>query len=199
MANEKIHEYIDSVLPDEPKGTQIWIDTDTGSNQNGWLSKKLEMAVLGQILRTNFRVHGQFGSNQKQAITTINTPQQITLNLILNPSQIGMVNNEIIFNESGLYRVQYILNVSNSGGQHQHLQTWMVLDRQNVDFSRRIIDAHSNQIGSPLVNEMFVDCNENSVLSFWMMATDRNVEITSDVATSIVPDMMSISITIDKV
>lgn len=199
MANEKIHEYIDSVSPNEPKGTQIWIDTDTGSNQNGWLSKKLDVMVLGQILRTNFRVYGQFGSTIKQEILVANTPQQITLNQIMNISQINMVNNAIIVPEAGMYRVQYILNVSNIGGQHQQLLSWMKNNGNNVDYSTKSIDAHSNQSGSPLVNEMLVDCLADDELTFWMFGTDTNVRLLQSINNRDFPDLMSISITIDKV
>ena len=40
MAYEKIHEYLDTVTIDDVKGNQIYLDTDTGTDQNGWTSKK---------------------------------------------------------------------------------------------------------------------------------------------------------------
>lgn len=198
MANEKIHEYIDSVIPDEPKGTQIWIDTDTGTNQNGYLSKKMNVIVLAEILRTNYRVHIQSGSNQKQVIATANVPQQITLNHLNQPSRIGMVNHQLIFDEGGIYRVSYVCNVMNIGGQHQYFWTWVQLNGVDVPFSTRMMDAHSNQSGSPCINEMLIEIDPNDELSFWMMGSDTNVQIMAEVNQRDMPDSLSISIVIDK-
>ena len=198
MANEKIHEYIDSVVVNDVKGNEIWIDTDTGTGSN-WTSKKLDIKVLAQILRTHFKVYGQFNNNSKQYITQANREQQIVLDVEDNVNDLSLSNNAIVISEDGLYRVQYILMVANSGGTHAHLDSWMKIDGQMVDISRKQIDAHSNQSGSPLVNEMILQMGSGSLLTFWMMASNTNVVLQYETGTIDIPQMPSILVTIEKI
>ena len=200
MANEKIHQYIDSVEVGDAKGNEIWIDTDTGDPEaNEWLSKKMEMPVLAQILRTYFRVYGHFTSDVKQIIGPINTAQQITLNNTQMGARMSLVSNKIIFEESGFYRIQYALNVINAGGQHAHLESWIKLNGTNIPFSKRAIDVHSNQTGTSLTNEILLEISSGSELTFWMYGSSIKIEVNFEASSGVFPMMPSVSVTIDKI
>lgn len=198
MANEKIHEYIDSVVVNDVKGNEIWIDTDTGTGSN-WTSKKLDIEILAQILRTHFKVYGQYACSTKQYISSSNREQQITLDIDIASGDVQLTSNAIVVPEDGQYRVQYILMVANSGGTHSHLDSWMKIDGQNVAYSRKQADSHSNQSGSPLVNEMILQMGANSQLTFWMSSPNTNVLLNHEASSIDVPMMPSILVTIEKI
>jgi hypothetical protein len=199
MANEKIHEYIDEVVVNDVKGKEIWIDTDTGNNANGWLSKKLNIEILAEILRTNFKVYGQFSSDEKQEILRQNVPQQITLNQTFSSQDIDLISDAIVVQETGIYRIQYILTTANNSGTHAHLDSWIVLDGDDVNLSRKRVDVHSNQSGSPLVNETIFQIDAGSELTFWMLATNTNVLLQSEAGTTTIPLLPSIVVTMEKI
>ena len=200
MANEKIHQYIDSVEVGDVKGNQIWIDTDTGDPEtNKWLSKKMEISVLAEILRTYFQINGHFISDVKQIIGPINTEQQITLNQSLNEVGMALNSNKIVLGEAGYYRIQYALNVINAGGTHAHLESWIKLNGTNIPFSKRAIDVHSNQTGTSLTNEIIFLCDANDELTFWMYGSSIKIEVNFEASSGVFPMMPSVSVTIDKI
>jgi hypothetical protein len=197
MANEKIHEYIDSVVVNDVKGNEIWIDTDTGTGSN-WTSKKLDIEILAQILRTHFKVCGQFFNPLKQYITGINREQQIEITDVLQSSEINLVSNGIIVPEDGLYRVSYILQFGHVGGTHAMLYTWMKIDGQNVDVSGKNTYVHSNEDAHMMVNEMIVQMGAQSELTLWMLSDDTNVLLTNNPSSATIPLVPSVSIIISK-
>jgi hypothetical protein len=200
MANEKIHQYIDSVAIEDVETNQIWIDTDTGDPEtNEWVSKRMELPVLAEILRTNFRVFGYFTSDVKQIIGPIDTAQQIKLNNTQMNAGMTLVSNKIVFEESGFYRIQYALNVRNAGGTHGHLESWMKIDGTDIPFSKRAIDVHSNQTGTSLTNEILLPINLGSELTFWMYGSSIKIEVNFEASSGVFPMMPSVSVTIDKI
>jgi hypothetical protein len=72
------------------------------------------------------------------------------------------------------------------------------LNGVDVPFSSRMMDFRSNQYGSPCMNEALIEIDPDDELSFWMMGSDTDLRIMAEVNQRDMPDMLSISIVIDK-
>ena len=94
--------------------------------QKGLKGQKGEKGQKGQIGSGGVIAHyGVFYSDVDQTISTINTPQIVTLNQTDQANGVSISNNQIIISEPGTYRMSVTMLVDNLSNAPQDATFWL--------------------------------------------------------------------------
>lgn len=142
--------------------------------------------------------YAQIISTATQPIAVINTPQIITY----TSRTIGNINfttgGNIIIDVSGVYKIAFSAQCSNTANQTHFIEIWPQIDGSNVPDSNARIRLVST-IEDCLSLEYILRLNQGNILQFYMLGDSTSMRILGEIATVNKPAIPSIIITIMKI
>jgi hypothetical protein len=206
MANEKIHEYLDSATLSDVQTLPVAIDCDV-QEVGGWISKQLSVSTLFEAYE-QAKIIGSFHDETTQAHTLPNVSKGLNISnadfsngVYIANDILGNPTNIVVLSE-GIYNLQFSAQLyRTSGGSNQQVSIWFRKNGIDIPNSNTHINVVANSRYQVASWNIFVDCDVNDTLEIMWSVTSIDITIPSVAPDLIVPHPAtpSLIVTIAKI
>jgi hypothetical protein len=149
--------------------------------QGGTAGEYYHLTAAQYGVLTNTPPYGAFHSEQTQSVSTINTPTQITFDMVDYNNLINLASNEFTVTQAGLYNVQFSIQTTNTDTQAHDLDIWIRQNGSDVNDCASVATVTGTHGGQPGYNvvaaNFFVRCATNDKLQFWWSSNSTQVQL----------------------
>jgi hypothetical protein len=195
MANEKIHEYLDSTTLEDLDKRPVVIDCDVQEDDASWISKQLNFRTLFEFMNDSAqKITGSFYHDGNQIHTSANVPKpmniantewsngiSVTNDLSGNPSRIQV-------GSKGKYNLQFSAQLyRTSGGSNEQVSIWFRKNGVDIPNSNTHVNVVANSRYLVASWNFFVDCEQFDFIQIMWSVTNIAITIPSVAPDLIVP------------
>ena len=208
MANEKIHEYLDSATLSDVQTLPVMIDCDV-QEIGGWISKQLDVKnIIDASNDTGTRTFGQFHDDTIQVHTSLNTPKAMELDstdffngIVINNDGLG--NPTIIqVSQAGIYNLQFSAQLNRtSGGAVAKTSMWFRQNGVDIPNSNTHVDVIANTTYLVASWNIYVDCQAMDEIQMMWSVSSLAIRLLAEIPDLVVPHPAtpSLIVTISKI
>lgn len=208
MANEKIHEYLDSATLSDVQTLPVMIDCDV-QEVGGWISKQLDVKrIIEASNDTGTRTFGQFHDDTIQLHTSLNSPKAMELNSIDFYNGI-VINNDgfgrptlIQVPSAGIYNVQFSAQLNRtSGGAIENASIWFRQNGVDILNSNTHVNVIANSTYLVASWNIYVDCQASDTIQLMWSVSSLAIRLLAETPNLSVPHPAtpSLIVTISKI
>lgn len=130
--------------------------------------------------------YGSFSSITTQSVSTINTPTQVTFDTTDYANNFTLTSNKLQATNSGLYNVQFSIQLTNSDTQNHDMDIWIrkgsgsgtATDVANTASVVTVNSTHGGQPGYQVTAaNFFIQMAANDFLEFWWASNSTQVQL----------------------
>jgi hypothetical protein len=208
MANEKIHEYLDSATLSDVQTLPVMIDCDV-QEIGGWISKQLDVKnIIDASNDTGTRTFGQFHDNTIQLHTSLNSPKAMELNttdfyngIVINTDGFGRPT-LIQVPSAGIYNLQFSAQVNRTtGGAIEKASIWFRQNGVDIPNSNTHVNMIANTTYLVASWNIYVDCQASDTIQLMWSVSLLTIRLLAEAPDLIVPHPAtpSLIVTISKI
>lgn len=208
MANEKIHEYLDSATLSDVQTLPVMIDCDV-QEVGGWISKQLDVKkIIDASNDTGTRIFGSFHDEGNQIHTSANVPKAMNISHADYSNGVNIANDilgnptNIVVLSRGIYNLQFSAQLyRTSGGASEQVSIWFRKNGVDIPNSNTHMNVVSNSRYLVASWNIFIDCDVNDTIQIMWSVTSIAITIPSVAPDLIVPHPAtpSLIVTIAKI
>jgi hypothetical protein len=208
MANEKIHEYLDSATLSDVQTLPVMIDCDV-QEVGGWISKQLDVKrIIEASNDTGTRTFGQFHDDTIQLHTSLNTPKAMELNSTDFNNGMSIVNDGfgrptiIKIPSAGIYNLQFSAQLNRtSGGSVARTSMWFRQNGVDILNSNTHVDVIANTTYLVASWNIYLDCQAMDTIQMMWSVSSLAIRLLAEAPDLIVPHPAtpSLIVTISKI
>ena len=184
-------------MPPPPVNTPV--DRQGGALSFSWM--QWFQRLYSQVTLDSY---GNFSDTTTQAIAVVNTPQALTLNTTNSASgiYIGTPTSRVYAPVSGLFNVQFSLQLLSSTSAVQTLSVWYRINGLDVANSATVISINSNTASVVPAWNFFVDMQSGDYFELIVSGTSTNLSIAAVAAQTVPyvrPAIPSVILTVSRI
>jgi hypothetical protein len=205
MANEKIHEYLDTANVNDLENFPVHIDCEVNGG-SGWLSKQLPVTAISDYVNAPFqKVFGAFQDRSNQIHLNLNQGRAVQCNSTMITQGVSVTNDVdgrptlFLVQESGFYNIQFSLQFSRTtGGSSKQASIWLRQNYNDVAWTNTHMTFVSNS-GKLVASWNFVvQANISEPIQLMWSVDELGIQMIAEVANAVHPATPSAIITICK-
>jgi hypothetical protein len=208
MANEKIHEYLDSATLSDVQTLPVMIDCDV-QEVGGWISKQLDVKnIIDASNDTGTRIFGQFHDDTIQLHTSLNTPKAMELNSTDFNNGMSIVNDGfgrptiIKIPVDGIYNLQFSAQLNRtSGGSVAQTSMWFRQNGADILNSNTHVNVNANTTYLVASWNIYLDCQAMDTIQMMWSVSSLSIRLLAETPDLVVPHPAtpSLIVTISKI
>jgi hypothetical protein len=180
--------------------------TGESASENGimlWdeIKKHMVLSVDGEFLPIPYgeNSYGYFADFNNQSVATINTATAITWDTTAyshNISIDGTDASKIVFERSGVYRLNFSAEITSSSGSTVTFYFWPRINGVNIANSTMVTTLHNNGQKKIISRSGVFDVNANDYLQSMFAVDSANGSLSTTAATAFCPSSPSVTLSV---
>lgn len=138
-------------------------------------------AYYEYILPTRSNYYGSYYDINNHANLGTTAENKVPLSIVSIQNNVSVVNDDIVIQESGTYRIQYSLQFTNTSNAEQYADVWIKINGQNVTDSNSSFGVTRQQSGKDgrvvAVTDFYFNVVPNDVISIYWHSDSLDVSL----------------------